>query len=167
MPFTYFYLLIWERGERQSVVPLIYAFIGCFLYVAWLEIEPATLVYRDDTLYQLRYPARASTAYFKMLVDNMAYLILHCGQQLSIHKPSDRIVISKLLRRAQMSSSNLCTQTYNLLPEAAQVAGNELRKQLDMFPRKILRPVNYQNWKLQVEKSKEQQGKTLLIDRQL
>ena len=32
------------------VVPLIYAFMGWFLYVPWPGIEPATLAYWDDTL---------------------------------------------------------------------------------------------------------------------
>lgn len=30
--------------------PLIYAFIGCMLYVPWLEIEPITLAYWYDAL---------------------------------------------------------------------------------------------------------------------
>ena len=34
----------------QFVVPLIYAFTGCFLYVSWLGIEPATLVYGDNAI---------------------------------------------------------------------------------------------------------------------
>ena len=38
------------REKHQFVVPLISAFTGWFLYVAWLGIKPATLVYQDDTL---------------------------------------------------------------------------------------------------------------------
>ena len=34
--------------KHRFVVPLTYAFIGCCLYVPWLEIERATLVYQDD-----------------------------------------------------------------------------------------------------------------------
>ena len=49
-----FYLLIFrERGRDREkywfVVLPMYAFIGCFLYVPWLEIEPSTLAYQDDT----------------------------------------------------------------------------------------------------------------------
>ena len=49
-------LMFRERGKgreserHQLVVPLIYAFIGCFLYVPWPGIEPATLAYQDDAL---------------------------------------------------------------------------------------------------------------------
>ena len=39
-----------RRGRHQFVVPLVYAFIGFFLYVPWLGIEPATLTYLDSTL---------------------------------------------------------------------------------------------------------------------
>ena len=53
-----FCLLILERQERKGgrgerrwfIVPLIYAFIGWFLYVPWLGLEPATSAHRDDTL---------------------------------------------------------------------------------------------------------------------
>ena len=55
--FLNFYVLIW-KSERNIdfVVPLIYAFTGCFLYVPWLETEPVTLVYQGN---QLSYLARA------------------------------------------------------------------------------------------------------------
>ena len=33
-----------------SVVPLIYAFVGCFLHVPWPEIKPATLAQQVDAL---------------------------------------------------------------------------------------------------------------------
>ena len=53
----FFYLLIFRESELASewerhrfVGPLIYAFIGWFLYVPWLGIEPATLGYGDDSL---------------------------------------------------------------------------------------------------------------------
>ena len=41
-----------ERGREKHwfVIPLIYAFMGCFLYVPWLGIESTTLLYQDDTL---------------------------------------------------------------------------------------------------------------------
>ena len=39
-----------ERGKERFVIPLIYAFIGWFLYVSWPGIEPTTLAYRDDAL---------------------------------------------------------------------------------------------------------------------
>ena len=39
-----------ERERERLVVPLIYAFIGCFLYVPWLEIEATALVFQDDAL---------------------------------------------------------------------------------------------------------------------
>ena len=41
------------KGDREKhwfVVPLIYAFVGWFLYVPWLEMELATLVYGDNVL---------------------------------------------------------------------------------------------------------------------
>ena len=48
------------RGrERNNDLLLIYAFIGCFLYVPRLGIEPVTLAYWDDALTNC-YPARAS-----------------------------------------------------------------------------------------------------------
>ena len=47
---NFFKLLILEREKHQFVVPLICAFIGCFLYVPWPRIEPATLAYWDNTL---------------------------------------------------------------------------------------------------------------------
>ena len=47
----FFYWLIWEKErDHRFVVPLIYAFIGWLLYVPWLGIEPATLVYSDNAL---------------------------------------------------------------------------------------------------------------------
>lgn len=36
-----------EEGKYQLAVPLIYAFIDCFLYMPWSETEAATLVYWD------------------------------------------------------------------------------------------------------------------------
>ena len=42
--------MISEREKQQFVDLLIYAFVGCFLYVPWPGIEPATLVYQDDVL---------------------------------------------------------------------------------------------------------------------
>ena len=54
--FLFICLVVWEgvggreRERHQFVVPLIYSFIGWFLYVPWLGIEPATLVYWDDAL---------------------------------------------------------------------------------------------------------------------
>ena len=57
--FLFFYLLIQEWGKRETdkerekhqfVVPLIYAFIGWYLYVPWPVIQPATLVYWDNAL---------------------------------------------------------------------------------------------------------------------
>ena len=56
--FLYYYLLILGREEGRkrekekywSVFLPIYAFIGCFFYVPWSGIEPATLVYWGDIL---------------------------------------------------------------------------------------------------------------------
>ena len=39
-----------EREKRWFVYPCIYAFIGWFLYVPWLGIEPVTLACQDNTL---------------------------------------------------------------------------------------------------------------------
>ena len=46
---SFFY---WEEGRErdQFVVPLMHAFIGCFLSVPWPEIKLATLVYQDNAL---------------------------------------------------------------------------------------------------------------------
>ena len=47
----FFNLLILEgEGERTSICCSTYTFIGCFLYVPWLEIEPTTLAYQKDAL---------------------------------------------------------------------------------------------------------------------
>ena len=41
----------WKKGGRdQFVIPLIYAFIGWFLYVPWQRTELTTLAYWDVTL---------------------------------------------------------------------------------------------------------------------
>ena len=51
--FTDFFLETKIKGGREMhwfVVSLIYAVIGCFLYVTWLEIEPRTLTYWQDAL---------------------------------------------------------------------------------------------------------------------
>lgn len=53
-----FYLLtdFWRGRERERDwetwfgVPLIYVFIGWFLYVPWPGTKPATLAYRDSAL---------------------------------------------------------------------------------------------------------------------
>ena len=42
--------LLRGRERARFVVPLIYAFIGCFLCVLYVGIKPATLVYWDDAL---------------------------------------------------------------------------------------------------------------------
>ena len=48
--FNFYWLILERRTDRHwFVVLVIYAFIGWFLCVPWLGIEPATLVYRDDT----------------------------------------------------------------------------------------------------------------------
>ena len=46
----FFNLLIWERQKHLFVVPLIYAFIGWFLYVLWPGIQLTTFVHQKDTL---------------------------------------------------------------------------------------------------------------------
>ena len=46
----FFYWFVSERENHQCVVPLIYVFIGWFLFVPWLGIEPTTLVYWDYAL---------------------------------------------------------------------------------------------------------------------
>ena len=56
--YLFVFILIWEReegGEKERekhrfVVPLIYAFTGCFLYVSWPETEPTTWAFREDAL---------------------------------------------------------------------------------------------------------------------
>lgn len=39
-----------EKEKHRFVVPCIYSFIGWWLYVPWLEIEPSTLAHGDSTL---------------------------------------------------------------------------------------------------------------------
>ena len=39
-----------EREKHQFAVPLIYAFIGWFLYVPWLDVEPTTSAYRVEAI---------------------------------------------------------------------------------------------------------------------
>ena len=56
-------LLIWERQRQWFVVPLIYAYIGWFVYVPCLGVKPATFIYRDD-IRRLCYRARALPAFF-------------------------------------------------------------------------------------------------------
>ena len=42
--------IIYSLERERFVIPLIYAFIGCFWHVLWPGIEPTTLAYQDDTL---------------------------------------------------------------------------------------------------------------------
>ena len=42
-----------EREKHRFAVPLIYAFIGWFLYVPSVGIEPTILAYRNNTLTKL------------------------------------------------------------------------------------------------------------------
>ena len=46
------WIFFWERERRKHrfVIPLIDAFIGWFLCVRWLEIEPTSLAYWDDAV---------------------------------------------------------------------------------------------------------------------
>ena len=39
-----------QTDKHRFVAPPICALIGWFLYVPWLEIEPATVVHEDDAL---------------------------------------------------------------------------------------------------------------------
>ena len=50
--FTYLFVLERETDRHRFVVPLIYAFIGWFLYVPWQDLvwTHYTLVYQDDAL---------------------------------------------------------------------------------------------------------------------
>ena len=84
--FLSFYLLILEKGrkgekeegrgrkregEREKhgfVVPLIYAFISCLLYVPRPAIKPASLANRDNN--HLSYLARAKKMFLMSLATN-------------------------------------------------------------------------------------------------
>ena len=47
----FFYLLIWERESNVDFVfSFIYAFIGRLSCASWLEMEPETVVYQEDTV---------------------------------------------------------------------------------------------------------------------
>ena len=39
-----------RETEREKCCFVIYAFIGCFLYVPGLRLEPATFAYQDNAL---------------------------------------------------------------------------------------------------------------------
>ena len=51
--FQFFFVDFREREKHLFVIILTYAFIGCFFYVPWPEIEPTKLAYQDDTLTNL------------------------------------------------------------------------------------------------------------------
>ena len=70
-----YFKLILERerkGEREQkntdfLFHLLCAFIGCFLYVSWPNIEPADLAYQNNTLSNtLSHPARAFCFSFRI-----------------------------------------------------------------------------------------------------
>ena len=48
-----------KKEKHWFVVPVIYAFIGCFLYVPWLKIKPAILMLSGGSTHEKSYPARA------------------------------------------------------------------------------------------------------------
>ena len=56
-----------ETEKFQYLVPLTYAFIGCFLYVPCLGIEPTTLEYWDDAP-PTALPGQGSLSYFSIWV---------------------------------------------------------------------------------------------------
>ena len=59
--FLFFFKLIFSGRERNInfVVPLIYAFIGCCLYMPRPEVEPTTSALFGQCFNQLSYAARA------------------------------------------------------------------------------------------------------------
>ena len=58
-----------ERNMDLFVGPLVYAFIGCLLYVPWPEIEPSPLVYWDNALTNwATHPARATCISFMVVL---------------------------------------------------------------------------------------------------
>ena len=59
-----------ERRKHWSTVPLVYSFIGWFLYVPWLRIELATLTYQDDTNW-----ATQPRFYFSFLATSIIYML--------------------------------------------------------------------------------------------
>ena len=73
------YLLIWERHTHTHwfVVPLIYAFIGCFLYVPWPGIEPTMLVYQDNAPPEL--PGQGWFFFAQYYVGSIHVLACSCG----------------------------------------------------------------------------------------
>ena len=52
----------WGLCETEEKFLLIYAFMGCFLYVPWWGIEPTTLAYQDDALTNML-PGEGLTTY--------------------------------------------------------------------------------------------------------
>ena len=92
--FLYFLILQRERERERErerdrfVASLMYAFIGCFLYVPWLEIEPPTLVYQDDSLINWDTWPELKTAlksYFSCLAPNPPRISSYIWCEAGIH----------------------------------------------------------------------------------
>ena len=70
--------LIWEREREREVnfiVPLIYIFIGWFLYVPWPKIKPATLAYQGDVLTNwATQPGSLSVSYIRCVATVLSFI---------------------------------------------------------------------------------------------
>ena len=89
--FLNLYLLIFretEEGEGREnlfVVPLIDAFIDCFLCVPWPEMEPAAMVYQDSALTNwATQPGWERNLVFKE-INNTSHTCLHSNKRFMTH----------------------------------------------------------------------------------
>ena len=69
----------WEREKHWFVVPLIYSFVGWFLYVPWPGIEPTTVAHWDNAL----------TNWASYLARAIYIIYIHFYNKALVKKPSD------------------------------------------------------------------------------
>ena len=113
--FKKFNLLMRERGKHQFIVPLVYAFIGWFLYVPRLGIESTTLVYQDHTLWPTELHSQVLTSFlflfFTVLLNLLVWhwlinlygfhvydsVIYHLCIVLCVHHPTSSLLPSPFI----------------------------------------------------------------------
>ena len=132
-----------EREEERVwfVVPLIHAFIGCFLYVPWPEMEPATAAYQ--TMLQ---PTE--------LQGQGKECFLRPGQGMLFEVSSDGQIFTVVTMRASMGQRE---SMFPILMEFMAQGNEELKKR----PKHILWYKNrrhlIKNWLMAKEKKKAAQ----------
>ena len=116
--FLKFYLLILERGGKgdgeterhRFVVPLIYIFFCCFLFVPWAETIPTTLGILGWCSNQLSYPARGRywiLSFFKRYY-LFTYLFLERGEGRKWEKHQCVVASHSPLARDLAHSPSMC-----------------------------------------------------------